>query len=73
MSIETVNRALGTDRLVLLILQHSDADDPAPDDLHRVGTVGTVRQMAKASGGTENVTEASQNGTRLVTWPVAGL
>src|SRR5215470_404788 len=56
-SIETVNRALGTDRLVLLILQHSEADDPAPDDLHRVGTVGIVRQMAKASGGINIIVE----------------
>ena len=58
-SIETVNRALGTDRLVLLILQHSDADDPSPDDLHRVGTVGIVRQMAKASGGINIIVEGS--------------
>src|SRR5262245_36147637 len=56
-SIETVNRALGADRLVLLILQHSDADDPSPDDLHRVGTVGIVRQMAKASGGINIIVE----------------
>ncbi len=56
-SIETVNRALGTDRLVLLILQHSEADDPTPDDLHRVGTVGIVRQMAKASGGINIIVE----------------
>jgi ATP-dependent Lon protease len=56
-SIESVNRALGTDRLVLLILQHSDADDPTPDDLHRVGTVGIVRQMAKASGGINIIVE----------------
>jgi ATP-dependent Lon protease len=56
-SIETVNRALGTDRLVLLILQRSDAEDPSPDDLHRVGTVGIVRQMAKASGGINIIVE----------------
>src|SRR6266705_2639171 len=43
-SIESVNRALGSDRLVLLVLQHSEADDPAPEDVHRVGTVGIVRQ-----------------------------
>jgi ATP-dependent Lon protease len=56
-SIESVNRALGTDRLVLLILQHSEADDPAPPDLHRVGTVGIVRQMAKASSGINIIIE----------------
>src|SRR6187401_2126958 len=57
LSIETVNRALGTERLLLLILQHSEADDPAPDDLHRVGTVGIVRQTAKASGGINIIVE----------------
>jgi ATP-dependent Lon protease len=56
-SIESVNRALGTDRLVLLILQRSDADDPSPDELHRVGTVAIVRQMAKASGGINIIVE----------------
>jgi ATP-dependent Lon protease len=56
-SIETVNRALGADRLLLLILQRSDADDPSPDDLHRVGTVAIVRQMAKASGGINIIIE----------------
>src|SRR6266850_6868050 len=56
-SIESVNRALGSDRLVLLLLQHSDADDPTPDDVHRVGTVGIVRQMAKASGGINIIIE----------------
>src|SRR5258705_11876838 len=56
-SIETVNRALGSDRLVLLVLQHSDADAPAPDDVHRVGTVGIVRQMAKVSGGINIIVE----------------
>src|SRR5882762_1021621 len=39
-SIESVNRALGSDRLVVLLLQHSEADDPHPEDVHRVGTVG---------------------------------
>src|SRR5437870_4987364 len=56
-SIETVNRALGGDRLVLLVLQHSEADDPTPDDVHRVGTVGIVRQMAKVSGGINIIIE----------------
>src|SRR6266576_122191 len=37
-SSETVNRALGSDRLVLLLLQHSEWDDPHPEDVNRVGT-----------------------------------
>ena len=51
MSSEAINRALATDRMVLLLLQKGDADEPAPDDLHRVGTVAVIRQMAKAPNG----------------------
>jgi ATP-dependent Lon protease len=50
-SIETVNRALGGDRLVLLVLQDNDSEDPGPDDVRRIGTVGIIRQMAKAGLG----------------------
>jgi len=56
-SIESVNRALGSDRLVLLLLQHSEADDPHPEDVHRIGTVGIVRQMAKAGAGINIIIE----------------
>ena len=50
-SVEAVNRALAGDRLVLLLMQKTDTDDPGPEDLHRVGTVAAVRQMAKAQTG----------------------
>jgi ATP-dependent Lon protease len=50
-SIEAVNRALATDRMVLLLLQDNEEDEPGPDDLKRIGTVGIIRQMAKASNG----------------------
>ena len=56
-SIETVNRALGSDRLILLLLQENDADDPTPDDVRKVGTVAVVRQMAKAGGGINIIIE----------------
>ena len=56
-SIETVHRALGADRLVLLLLQDNEADDPAPEDLRRIGTVAVIRQMAKAGGGVNIVVE----------------
>ncbi len=51
MSVEAVNRALSTDRLVLLLLQKNDVDEPSPDDLHRVGTAAIVRQMTKGPNG----------------------
>ncbi len=47
-STESINRALSTDRMVLLVLQEGEAEEPQPEDLKRVGTVGIVRQMAKA-------------------------
>src|SRR5512135_1472015 len=47
-SVESINRALATDRMVLLVLQEGETDDPQPDDLRRIGTVGIIRQMAKA-------------------------
>jgi ATP-dependent Lon protease len=50
-SIEAINRALAGDRMVLLLLQHGESDEPSPDDLHRVGTVAVIRQMAKAPTG----------------------
>jgi ATP-dependent Lon protease len=54
-SIETVNRALGADRMILLLLQENDEDDPGPEDVRKVGTVAIVRQMAKAAGGGINI------------------
>jgi ATP-dependent Lon protease len=50
-SIEAINRALAGDRTVLLLLQRGDAEEPSADDLHRVGTVAIIRQMAKAPTG----------------------
>src|SRR3954468_8396639 len=50
-SVEAVNKALGGDRMVLLLTQKNETDDPGADDLHRVGTVAIIRQMAKGQGG----------------------
>jgi ATP-dependent Lon protease len=51
LSVEAINRALAGDRMVLLLLQKNDTDDPGADDLYRIGTVAVVRQMAKAQSG----------------------
>jgi ATP-dependent Lon protease len=50
-SVEAINRALTGDRMVLLLLQRGESDEPSADDLHRVGTVAIIRQMAKAPTG----------------------
>ena len=54
-SLESVNRALTADRLILLVLQEDDSDEPTAENLKRVGTVGVIRQMAKAPTGGVNV------------------
>src|SRR5687767_15625816 len=56
-SIETVNRALNGDRLVLLVLQENEKDDPAPEDVRRIGTVAVIRQMAKVPAGINIIVE----------------
>jgi ATP-dependent Lon protease len=61
-SVEAINRALAGDRMVLLLLQRGEAEEPSTEDLHRVGTVAIIRQMAKAPTGmrvlVEGVTRA---------------
>jgi ATP-dependent Lon protease len=57
-SIESVNRALAGDRLLFLTLQTVDRDEPAPEELRRVGTIAAIRQMAKVpTGGVHVIVE----------------
>src|SRR5688500_4218074 len=56
-SMESVNRALASDRLILMLMQESETDDPQPEDLRRVGTVGMIRQMAKTPNGINVIIE----------------
>jgi ATP-dependent Lon protease len=56
-SVESVNAALGSDRLVLLVLQKTDDEDPRAEDLQLIGTVGIIRQMARAPQGLNIIVE----------------
>jgi ATP-dependent Lon protease len=51
MSIDAVNRALSSDRLLFLTLQTTDKDEPEPSDLRPIGTIAAIRQMAKVPTG----------------------
>src|SRR5882762_4704643 len=51
MSIESVNRALTGDRLIFLALQTNDKDEPDATEVHAIGTISAVRQMAKIPNG----------------------
>lgn len=50
-SIESVNRALASDRLLFLTLQTTETDEPQPDHLKKIGTIAAIRQMAKVPAG----------------------
>jgi ATP-dependent Lon protease len=50
-SVESVNAALASDRMLLLVLQTTDADEADPSQLEPVGTICIVRQMARAEHG----------------------
>jgi ATP-dependent Lon protease len=56
-SVESVNRALGGDRMLLLVLQDEDAEDPTPEQIRRVGTVALVRQMVRNPQGLHIIVE----------------
>jgi len=51
MSVDAVNRALTGDRLLFIALQTNDKDDPEANELHLVGTIAAIRQMAKVPNG----------------------
>ncbi|MBA3270059.1 MAG: endopeptidase La [Acidobacteria bacterium] len=57
MSVEAVNMALAGDRLVLLLLQRGDDEDPDVEKMHDIGTIGIVRQMARGPQGLNIIVE----------------
>src|SRR5262250_1023966 len=55
-SIKALDVAMDTGKHILLVAQKSAAkDDPAAEDLYRIGTVATVLQMLKLPDGTVKV------------------
>jgi ATP-dependent Lon protease len=57
MSVEAVNSALAGDRMVLLLLQRGDEDEPDVKQMYDVGTIGVVRQMARGPQGLNIIVE----------------
>ena len=57
LSVEAVNSALAGDRLILMLLQKGDAEEPNAAELHEVGTIGIVRQMARGPAGLNIIVE----------------
>ncbi len=57
LSVEAVNSALAGDRLVMLLLQRGDDEDPAVDRMYEYGTIGIIRQMARGPQGLNIIVE----------------
>ena len=51
-SIQAVDEALASNRMILLVAQRDkDEEEPGPDDLFRVGTVAVIMRMLKLPDG----------------------
>ena len=51
-SVSAVEAALNSDRYILILTQRDESvDDPGPDDLYQVGTVGMIMRMLKMPDG----------------------
>lgn len=48
---KAVDQALSENRMVLLVAQKSNVDDPKPEDLYNVGTVSLIMRMLKLPDG----------------------
>jgi ATP-dependent Lon protease len=52
MSIKAIDHALDTHRMVMLVTQRDlNVENPTPDDLHTIGTVGIIMRMLKLPDG----------------------
>ena len=52
-SIQALDEAMLTGREIFFTMQKEvDSDEPAPEDLHEVGTVASIKQVLKLPGGT---------------------
>ena len=49
----------------LTVLKDKDKEDPGPDDIQRVGTIGTIQKMLKVPDGTLRCIVAGQNVFRI--------
>ena len=55
-SVRALEDVMKEDKQILLVAQrNAGQDDPAPDDIHKIGTIGTVLQLLKLPDGTVKV------------------
>ncbi len=66
-SVRLVDDVMRLNRLVALVLQRSDTmEEPGPDDLHRMGTVGMIHQLVRGTDGSLRIVVQGLERIRLV-------
>src|SRR5690348_16409927 len=66
LSVQLVDDVMRRERLLMLVSQRTDADQPGPDDLNRVGTAAIVHQLARTHDGTLRVVVQGLERVRLL-------
>jgi ATP-dependent Lon protease len=66
-SVRALEDVMKDDKQILLVAQkNASQDDPTPEDIHRVGTVGTVLQLLRLPDGTVKVLVEGNRRARIV-------
>src|SRR6266568_4552094 len=64
-SIQLVDDAMRRERLLVLVSQRGDKEQPTPDDVSRVGTAAIIHQLARMGDGTLRVVVQGLERVRL--------
>ncbi|MCI0545855.1 MAG: endopeptidase La [Candidatus Rokubacteria bacterium] len=68
-SLRLVDEVMRGNRLLALVAQRDPkSDSPGPDDLHRVGTVGMIHQLARVPDGTVRLMVQGVERIRILDW-----
>jgi ATP-dependent Lon protease len=65
-SIQLIDDVMRQERLLVLVAQKSDGDQPTPDDLYRIGTAAIVHQLARLPDGSLRVVVQGLERVRLI-------
>jgi ATP-dependent Lon protease len=67
-SMRLVDDAMRGNRLLVLVAQREAKAEPGPEDLHRVGTVGMIHQLARIPDGSMRLMVQGIERVRLLDW-----
>src|SRR5262249_1125302 len=67
-SVRLVDDVMRGNRLLALVAQRDATQDPGPDDLRRIGTVGMIHQLARTPDGGIRLMVQGIERIRIVDW-----